>query len=50
MDFAVHLHSCSCLLAIDGQVVGTQGVGQCVQAIFTVFMVLGDMVVALLAG
>ena len=41
MVFDVCLHLCSCLLAIDGQVVGTHGVGQCVQAIFMVFTVLG---------
>ena len=39
--FGIHLHSCSCLLAIDGQMVGTHGIGQFVKAVFTVFMVLG---------
>ena len=39
--FDIRSHLCSCLLAINGQVVGTHGVGQCVQAVFTVFTVLG---------
>jgi len=39
--FDVRSHSCLCLLAIDRQVVGTHGVGQRVQSIFTGFTVLG---------
>ena len=39
--FNVHSHLCSCLLAINGQVVGTHSVGWCVQAVFMVFTVLG---------
>ena len=38
--FNVHSHLCLCLLAINGQVVGTHSIGWCVQAVFTVFMVL----------
>jgi len=54
--FGIRSHSCSCLLAVDGQVVGTHCVGRCVQAIFTAFTILvaltdlGDVVVAQLAG
>jgi len=39
--FDVRSHSCSCLLAVDRQVVGTHSVGRCVQAVFTAFRVLG---------
>jgi len=39
--FDVHSQSCSCLLAIDGQVVGTHSIGWCVQAVFMAFTVLG---------
>ena len=38
--FGVRSHPCSCLLAIDGQVLGTHGVGWCVEAVFTAFTAL----------
>lgn len=39
--FGVCSHSFSCVLAIDGQVVGAHSVGWCVQDVFTVFMDVG---------
>ena len=49
--FGVCSHLCSCLLAIDGQMLGTHGIGWCVKVVFTAFTVfcdahLGNVVVA----
>ena len=40
--FGVRSHLCSCLLAVDRQVLGTHGVGWCVEAVFTPFTALCD--------
>ena len=39
--FMVFLASVCVCVCVDGQVVGTHGVGWCVQAIFMAFMALG---------
>ena len=40
--FGVRSHACSCLLAVDGQMVGTHSIGWCFQAAFMAFTALGD--------
>ena len=38
----VRSRPCSCSLAVDGQVLGTHGVGWCVEAVFTAFTAFCD--------
>ena len=40
--FGVCSHACSCLLAVNRQVLGTHSVAWCVEAVFTAFTALCD--------